>query len=124
MKVHIVTIGDELLIGQIVNTNVAWMGEYVTLNGGEVVGSSTVGDSKDGIARYLQMAMEEADVVLLSGGLGPTKDDITKNVLAEFFGSEMYFHEETYERLCKMFERFGRPPLPSHKDQCLSLIHI
>ena len=118
MKVHIITIGDELLIGQIINTNVAWMGEQVTLNGGQVVGSSTVGDTKEGIRRYIQMAMQEADVVLLSGGLGPTKDDITKNVLAEYFDSEMEFHEETYERLCKMFERFGRPPLPSHKEQC------
>jgi len=118
MNVHIITIGDELLIGQIVNTNVAWMGEYVTLHGGQVIGSSTVGDNKDGIRRYVKMAMEEADVVLLSGGLGPTKDDITKNVLAEYFESEMVFHEETYERLCKMFERFGRPPLPSHKEQC------
>jgi len=118
MKVHIVTIGDELLIGQIVNTNAAWMGEYVTLHGGEVVGSSTVGDTKEGIARYVKMALEEADVVLLSGGLGPTKDDITKNVLVKYFGSELVFHEETYERLCKMFERFGREPLPSHKEQC------
>ena len=118
MKVHIITIGDELLIGQIINTNVAWMGEYVTLNGGEVIGNSTVGDTREGIERYLSLAMEEADVVLLSGGLGPTKDDITKNVLADYFGSEMYFHEDSYERLCKMFERFGRAPLPSHKDQC------
>ncbi len=118
MKVHIITIGDEILIGQIINTNVAWMGEHVTLNGGEVIGNSTVGDTREGIERYLKLAMEEADVVLLSGGLGPTKDDITKNVLADYFGSEMYFHEETYERLCQMFERFGREPLPSHKDQC------
>lgn len=118
MKVHIITIGDELLIGQIINTNVAWMGEQVTLHGGQVVGSSTVGDTKEGIRRYVRMAMEEADVVLLSGGLGPTKDDITKNVLAEYFDSKMEFHEETYERLCKMFERFGRDPLPSHKEQC------
>ncbi len=118
MKVHIITIGDEILIGQIINTNVAWMGEQVTLHGGQVVGASTVGDTKEGIRRYVQLAMEEADVVLLSGGLGPTKDDITKNVLAEYFDSEMEFHEETYERLCKMFERFGRDPLPSHKEQC------
>jgi len=118
MKVHIITIGDELLIGQIINTNVAWMGEHITLHGGEVIGNSTVGDTREGIERYLRLAMEEADVVLLSGGLGPTKDDITKNVLADYFGSEMYFHEDSYERLCKMFERFGRTPLPSHKDQC------
>ena len=118
MKVHIVTIGDELLIGQIVNTNVAWMGEFVTLHGAEVVGSSTVGDTREGIERYVRLGLEEADVVLLSGGLGPTKDDITKRVLAEFFESEMYFHEDTYERLCKMFASFGREPLPSHKEQC------
>ena len=118
MKVHIITIGDELLIGQILNTNVAWMGEQITLHGGQVVGSSTVGDTKEGIRRYVQMAMEEADVVLLSGGLGPTKDDITKNVLADFFESELEFHDDTYERLCKMFERFGRAPLPTHKEQC------
>ncbi len=118
MKVHILTIGDELLIGQIINTNAAWMGEYLTLNGAEVVGSSTVGDTAAGIERYVAMALEEADVVLLSGGLGPTKDDITKTVLAKYFDSEMHFHEETFERLCKMFERFGRAPMPSHKDQC------
>ena len=83
MKVHIITIGDEILIGQIINTNVAWMGEWVTLNGGEVIGNSTVGDTRAGIERYLKLALEEADVVLLSGGLGPTKDDITKNVLTK-----------------------------------------
>ena len=118
MNVHIITIGDELLIGQIVNTNAAWMGEYVTLHGGQVVGSSTTGDTKEGISRYVEMALEEADVVLLSGGLGPTKDDITKSVLADFFESEMEFHEETFGRLCNMFKRFGRDPLPSHKEQC------
>jgi nicotinamide-nucleotide amidase len=118
MKIHIITIGDEILIGQIINTNVAWMGEHVTLSGGEVIGNSTVGDTREGIERYLRLAMDEADVVLLSGGLGPTKDDITKNVLADFFETEMYFHEESYDRLCQMFERFGRAPLPSHKEQC------
>lgn len=118
MKAHILTIGDELLIGQIIDTNAAWMGEYLTQNGVVVVGSSSTADEEESIRRAIDHALETADVILMSGGLGPTKDDITKKTLAEYFGLSMYFHEKTFENLTKIFARFGRSTTEAHKAQC------
>ena len=117
MKVHILTIGDEILIGQIVNTNAAWMGEYMTLKGAQITGISSVADEQESILNALINAQKIADVVLISGGLGPTKDDITKKTLADHFGLEMYFHQETYDSILRLFERFGKSSTDAHKEQ-------
>lgn len=117
MKVHLITVGDEILIGQIVDTNSAWMARQLNLAGAAVVGISSVGDDLAAIGAGLQEALSQADVVLMTGGLGPTKDDITKKALADFFGVGMTFHTETYERILRIFERLGRPATEAHRQQ-------
>ncbi len=100
---EIISIGDELLIGQVVNTNASWMAAELNKNGIHVVQVSAIGDNGDRIKSALDEAFKRADIVLLTGGLGPTKDDITKNVLAAYFNSEMVFHEPTYEHIKVLF---------------------
>lgn len=100
---EIISVGDELLIGQVVNTNASWMAAELNKNGIHVVQVSAIGDNGDRIKSALDEAFKRADIVLLTGGLGPTKDDITKNVLAAYFNSEMVFHEPTYEHIKVLF---------------------
>ena len=85
MRVEIISIGDELLIGQVVNTNAAWMGRELTQRGFNVVGVTTVGDNSDAIMKAIDLSFQRADVVLLTGGVGPTKDDITKQTCVVIF---------------------------------------
>lgn len=100
---EIISVGDELLIGQVVNTNASWMAAELNKNGIHVVQVSAIGDNGDRIKSALDEAFKRADIVLLTGGLGPTKDDITKNVLAAYFNSEMVFHQPTYEHIKVLF---------------------
>ncbi len=118
MQVYLLTIGDEILVGQIVDTNSANMARQLTLEGIEVAEKSSVADSTLGIRAGLDRALATADVVLTTGGLGPTKDDITKKVLADYFGTELRFHAPTWERMERFFERFGRQPKEVHRQQC------
>ena len=89
MNVTIINIGDELLIGQVVNTNASTMARMLTEAGMEVGKTVVVGDSRDDIWQAVDAAMHASDTVLVTGGLGPTKDDITKKLLCEYFGSEL-----------------------------------
>lgn len=89
MKAEIITIGDEILIGQIVDTNSAWMAEQLNLNGIEVYQVTSVHDDHSHILQALADAERRTDLVLLTGGLGPTKDDITKKALCDYFGCGM-----------------------------------
>ncbi len=118
MKVHILTIGDEILIGQIIDTNSAWMGQQLNLQGAEVIEITTLSDTRESILEGFKKAEKNADVILITGGLGPTKDDITKKVMAEHFGAGMVFHDETWERIARMFEKWGRSTTEAHKNQC------
>lgn len=98
MKAEIITIGDEILIGQIVDTNSAWIAEKLNEAGFTVVRKLTVGDDGEEITDAVEDALAAADAVIITGGLGPTKDDITKTTLAEIFGGNMVRDEETYAR--------------------------
>jgi len=118
MTVSIITIGDEILIGQIIDTNSAWMGERLNEIGATIETIYSVSDTMEGIVDALKVALQKTDVVLLTGGLGPTKDDITKKTIAEYLGTPMEFHEETWERIQALFKRFGRNTTPAHKEQC------
>ena len=118
MTIHIITVGDELLIGQVIDTNSAKMAQMLQTIGGHVAGRSTVGDDPRAMLDVLKMATSKADVTLVTGGLGPTKDDITKKVLAEFYGTGFVFHQQTCEWIEKMFRRFGRPVPDNVRDQC------
>ena len=89
MRAEIITIGDELLIGQVVDTNSAWMAEQLNAYGIELYQITSVHDSREHIIAALDEAFSRADIVLTTGGLGPTKDDITKHVLCEYFGTNL-----------------------------------
>ena len=89
MRAEIITIGDELLIGQVVDTNSAWMAEQLNAYGIELYQITSVHDSREHILMALNEAFSRADIVLTTGGLGPTKDDITKQVLCEYFGTHL-----------------------------------
>jgi competence/damage-inducible protein CinA-like protein len=100
---EIISIGDELLIGQVVNTNASWMAVSLNKIGIKIKQITTVSDSANDIKNAIKLASKNSDIVLLTGGLGPTRDDITKHVLAEHFDSEMIFHEPTYEHIKNIF---------------------
>ena len=107
MKAEIITIGDEILIGQIVDTNSAWLSGKLNDVGFTVTRKLTVGDSAEEIRYALAEAMGACDLVIITGGLGPTKDDITKLTLAGWFGCGMRRDEATYERNRRVLEARG-----------------
>ncbi|GAA4350303.1 competence/damage-inducible protein A [Hymenobacter saemangeumensis] len=113
------TIGDELLYGQVVDTNSAFMGQELAKIGLRVRQISSVSDRADEITTALDLARSRAQVVLMTGGLGPTKDDLTKHVLARYFGCELVLHEPTLEHVINLFKRFNRPMPESNKLQAL-----
>lgn len=108
MKAHLVTVGDEILIGQIMNTNVAWMATQLNLIGIEVNRMVTVGDTPQAIHNVLQTAFSEADVVLMTGGLGPTHDDLTKEAVATFFRKELVYQQAIFDHIRQLLESRGR----------------
>jgi nicotinamide-nucleotide amidase len=118
LKAIILTVGDEILIGQVVDTNSAWMGNQLSDLGIKVLEILSVSDELSAIKDALAYSLNKADLVLMTGGLGPTKDDITKVAISQYYGVEMKFSEETYERIVKIFEKFGKKLSPSHMDQC------
>ncbi len=118
MKVYILTIGDELLLGQIVDTNSARMAHMLIPIGAKVVRKMAVSDNLEEISSGLNDAMQLADVILMTGGLGPTKDDITKKALANFFDTGFVYHQETWERIQKIFTSKGLPITEGVRNQC------
>lgn len=97
MDVEIITIGTELLIGQVVDTNSAWMGTQLNLAGFDVTRKTTIPDTAMAITSAISEALDRVAIVLVTGGLGPTKDDITKHVLCELFNTQLVFDQAVYE---------------------------
>ncbi len=118
MTAHILTIGDEILIGQIIDSNSAWMAEQLNLQGIRVTKIISISDTAEAIIKALDASFAETDLILMTGGLGPTKDDITKKTLAQYYGTGMSFHEPSFERLSGMFARWGRATTAAHREQC------
>ena len=104
MKADILTIGDEILIGQTIDTNSAWMGDFLERNGVHVVEISTISDKKDHIISSLSQSLERSDIVLITGGLGPTKDDVTKQTLCEYFDDELILSQSVLDDIKEYFE--------------------
>ena len=102
MKAEIITIGDEILIGQIVDTNAAYIAQRLNAVGLVVSERSSVGDRAEQIVRAIEQSMQRSDVVILTGGLGPTKDDITKTTLAKMFGGDMRTDKRVEEHVRTM----------------------
>ena len=104
MQAEIITIGDELLIGQVVDTNSAWMAERLNEHGIEVCQITSIHDNRQQIIRALDDAFSRADIVLTTGGLGPTKDDITKHVLCEYFHTELVEDARVREHILDLYK--------------------
>lgn len=119
MKAEIITIGDEILIGQVIDTNSAWLAEQLNLAGIEVFQITSVHDDRDHIMEALANAEQKVDLVLMTGGLGPTKDDITKKTLCDYFGTQMVFHEATFEQIRERFTKRGIDLNKLNQDQAL-----
>ena len=98
-QVEIITIGDELLIGQVIDTNSAWMAPELNQRGFDVRYKTTVGDNEPDILDAFERALSRASIVLVTGGIGPTKDDITKKTLCKFFNTSLIFDETTLETI-------------------------
>ncbi len=111
------TIGDELLIGQVVDTNAAWMAAELNLAGVKVIRKVSVPDDIDQIVSALDEAGKRAEVILVTGGLGPTRDDRTKQALCGFFGTDLRFDEETFENVKKIFDKRGLPVIDANRKQ-------
>ena len=107
MKVSIIAIGDELLIGQVVDTNSGMIASMINPDGWEVESVRVVADDAEAIRRAISQAFEETDVVLTTGGLGPTKDDITKQVLCDYFGGEMIYDTEVEKNVLEVVTKRG-----------------
>jgi nicotinamide-nucleotide amidase len=119
MKAIIINIGDELLIGQTINTNAAWMGQYLNSFGIEVESSHCISDKGPVIFHEIDQALNKAQLVVVTGGLGPTKDDITKHTLCELFQTGLVMHEPSYIRVKAFFESRGLPFLKVNEQQAL-----
>ena len=119
IHVEIISIGDELLIGQTINTNASWMGTQLADNGIKVSHVATISDSWDAISAALQDAQNRSQVVLLTGGLGPTKDDITKQVLCSYFNTTLVLDEQVLRHVESFFIKRNRPMLEVNKLQAM-----
>jgi len=117
MQAEIIMIGTELLLGQIVDTNAAFMGRVLAENGINLYQKATVGDNPKRIVQAITAALERADVVLTSGGLGPTEDDITRECIAEVFASPLELRQDLVEQLKARFQRIGRRPTTNNLKQ-------
>ena len=109
MFAEIITIGDELLIGQVVDTNSAWMGQELNKIGIEVLRIVSIRDREKEILEAIDNAMKRVNIVLVTGGLGPTKDDITKQTLCKYFNTELIFSEEVFENVKRVLA--GKIPM-------------
>ncbi len=107
MTAEIISIGDELLIGQVVNTNASWISEQFNNAGIKISRINTIADEKIQILSALKEASERAYIILITGGLGPTKDDITKAALCEYFGTKLIFESSVYENIKNLFKKRG-----------------
>lgn len=117
MLAEIITIGDEILIGQIVDTNSAWMGRELNKIGVSVKQITSVSDDATHIIQALDEAKERADVILITGGLGPTKDDVTKHTLSKYFNMPLRRDEATLAHVTAIFDRLNRPMIEMNRKQ-------
>lgn len=117
MEASIITIGDEILIGQIIDTNSAWMAQELNLLGIPVKKIITCPDDKTGILSALKEASLVADLIFITGGLGPTKDDITKLALADFFGVKMVFSDDTFQHINFLIKKYQLKMTDGLKEQ-------
>ncbi|MEN8897455.1 MAG: molybdopterin-binding protein, partial [Nonlabens sp.] len=111
MKATIITIGDEILIGQIVDTNSAWMAQELNKIGVHVHEIISISDEREHILSAFAKAESQSDLVLITGGLGPTKDDITKTTICEYLNDELVLNQEVLEHVTRLFAKYVKDPM-------------
>lgn len=111
MRAELVSIGDEILIGQIVNTNAVFLAKELNIIGVEVVQISSISDQKDAIINALNEARNRADIIIMTGGLGPTKDDLTKHTLCAYFDDHLVKNEVVLEHIENIFKKYVTTPI-------------
>lgn len=116
---ELISVGTEILLGDILNTDAQFLSQEMAKLGISVIHQSTIGDNADRLTALLKEAAQRSDIIILSGGLGPTPDDITKEVCCEFFGKEMYLHEESLEKMKSFFAQRGREMPESNVKQAM-----
>lgn len=116
---EIISIGDELLIGQVINTNASWMGEQLFLNGIDLQQVTTIGDQPEHLHQAIRSALERVQFIFLTGGLGPTSDDLTKPALCSFFDVPLVFHPDAYDQVQALFARRGMAVTERNKQQAM-----
>ena len=119
MNAELLTIGNELLIGQITNTNAVWMAQQLNLIGVSVVHMSSVADDENAILKAFDDASSRADIVLITGGLGPTKDDITKKTFCDYFETELIMDEQVLKNVTEFFTKRNKEITPINQKQAL-----
>jgi nicotinamide-nucleotide amidase len=117
MNIEILAIGDELLIGQTINTNASWLGQELSKIGARVTRSLVMADDKHRILEAIDQCYPETNCVIITGGLGPTKDDITKHTLCEYFDTKLEIHQATLAKIEAYFASRNRPMLESNIQQ-------
>jgi nicotinamide-nucleotide amidase len=117
MKVEIIAIGDELLIGQTINTNASWLGQELSQRGYQIARTLSIADDPKQITDTLDALLPDTDCVIITGGLGPTKDDLTKHTLAAYFHTELAIHEPTLAQIVAFFESRNKPMLEVNTQQ-------
>jgi nicotinamide-nucleotide amidase len=119
MKAHIITIGDEILIGQVINSNAAWIGEKLSNIQVDVNSTSVVGDDVKQILQEFQRVFDANDLIIVTGGLGPTHDDVTRKCVVDFFKTELILDENVLSDIKKFFEIRGRELTKTNEEQAL-----
>ena len=117
MRASLLTIGDEILIGQILNSNAQWMSEELTDSGVQVTHHLTVGDHEAEIVQALDYIVPKSDFLIVGGGLGPTHDDITMQALAHYFDTPLEYNPEWIAKIEAFFKSRGRVMTDNNKKQ-------
>ena len=114
MKASILTVGKEILIGSITNTNSKYISEKLTDMGIDVTRQVSVDDDLDEIVKELEYSTKSSDLIIISGGLGPTNDDITRDAVAKFLDRKIYLDQAEKEKMIDRFTRLGRTMTPNN----------
>jgi nicotinamide-nucleotide amidase len=119
MKAAIITIGDEILIGQTIDTNSAWIGHHLHQLGIEIIENCSIQDKAQEIRETVDRLFKKSNFIIVTGGLGPTNDDITKETLTDYFGDELKMNEKVLGKIEDYFKKANKPMLEVHKSQAL-----
>ena len=113
MKAEILAVGTEILLGDIINTNAQFISKELALLGIDVYRQEVIGDNEDRLLEAIGEIFQRSDILICTGGLGPTEDDLTKETICKFFNADLELHEESLAELKKYYKRLDRPEVPS-----------